>query len=767
LLPGPLTSEAIMIALLLPAALLAARWSAGSAPASPGVYDFYTAGVRVAELTIGPGGATFTIRKRNVETGRWTAPHAASAAAVAADTAFALPGSLKNVAAAIGSIEAVPWNRVPAVGWPDAKTLYLPADDRTATVGGRAIKATHWAVADASRPLDLVLGGDNRFLAAYEPGADHVLVLRGYEKLTTVGRWQEATVSPPRYGYRALDKIMVPMADGTKLATRVYLPDGNGANGPFPTVFIRTPYGISDLIKQFWHYPARGYAIVFQAVRGTAYWDEPSRSEGVWTPVINEPKDGAEALAWLTRQPWSDGKVCMQGGSYVGYTQWAVSMADNPALKCLVPESSMGTTWSDQPYWGGTFVEGMAYYIFWMLDTRILPNRTWTEILHHRPLIDLDQFATGKDIPQWNTMLEHTTNDDYWRQQDWYRAPGKRNFSALMISGWWDDDFPGTESNWSLMRQKGAGPQRIIIGPWKHGYNVDRALNGYQFGPAALRDDIWLTKQMWYDRFLKGVDNGVDRPVAQYFVLGENRWRSAPEWPPAAARPTTWYFHSDGAAHQLLTAGTLTATPPAGTEPSDVYRYDPKYPPPNWMSFEQMMRWEDVQTFPHDFKDIESRPDVVTFTSAPLERDLTIAGDVKAVLYAATDARDTDWWVHLSDVDEAGRSNRISIGVLRARFRQLQDPQHKIVGENFTTEKLLSGDLNDVVKYEIGLRAIANTFKKGHRIRVAIMNAVDNYSFPNSNTGKNEALVTETVVGTMAIHHTAAAPSQLILPVIE
>ena len=441
-------------------------------------------------------------------------------------------------------------------------------------------------------------------------------------------------------------------------------------------------------------------------------------------------------------------------------------MARNPALKCLVPESSMGTVFSDQPYMGGTFGEGMAYYTFWMLDTKILPNRTWSEILHHRPLIDIDQFATGKDIPQWNTLIEHATNDSYWREQDWYRSTEPREFSALQISGWFDDDFPGTESNWAMMQRYGRGPQRLVIGPWKHGYNADRALNGYSFGTAALRDDIWLLKQKWYDHFLKGIDNGVATPVVDYFMLGENEWRTATAWPPKEARPAKWYLHSDGNAARHLSSGTLTAAPPAKAELPDRYRYDPDDPPPNWMSFEQMLRWEDVQTFPHNFKDIEARHDVVTFTSAPLENDLTIAGTMSAVLYASTDVRDTDWWIHVSDVDPAGRSNRITMGVIRARFRHNDDPQHHIFGSNFETEKLLSGNPNEIVKYDVWIKSIANTFRKGHRVRIAIMNAVDNYSFPNSNTGEHEGLVTRTVVGNMAIHHDPERASYVLLPVL-
>src|SRR5204863_9135610 len=241
---------------------------------------------------------------------------------------------------------------------------------------------------------------------------------------------------------------------------------------------------------------------------------------------------------------------------------------------------------------------------------------------------------------------------------------------------------------------------------------------------------------------------------------------TASQWPPAEAQPQAWYFHSKGDAQRLLTNGSLNSSAPTGAEPPDRYLYDPKNPPPNWMSFEQMQQWEDVQTFPYDFKDIEARPDVVKYTSPPLEQDLTIAGDVMLVLYASTDVRDTDWWVYVSDVDGSGQSVRLTTGVLRARFRDAEDKQHHVFGSNYEHEKLLSGDPKEVVRYDVSLRSIANTFKKGHRIRVAIMNALDNYSFPNSNTGKNEATVTETVVGKVAVHHGAAQPSHIVLPVM-
>jgi putative CocE/NonD family hydrolase len=752
-------------------ALVSARPHTASRVAPPDSFDLYVVGIRIAELTIADDGGSrsYTIRKKDVASNQWRSAVTAGEREAARDTAFALSSSIKNVAAWMSSLRTIHWSSQQAVGWPDANTVYVPHTNQREIVNGRTVFATRWVAGDApnlvarravEHPLDLVFGDGDQLVAAMDLSHDIVLVRRGYERFTTVGRWNDPKMSPPLYGYRALPQAMVPMSDGVKLATLVYLPQGN-VPGPFPVVFSRTPYGIGSMIEGGWPYTARGYAVVFQEARGTSYLDPKHKSEGLWEPMVTEPQDGAEALAWITRQPWSNGKICMQGVSYSGYTEWAATMAGNPALKCLVAQSSMGTAISN-----GTFGEGGAYYIFWMLNQPILPNRRWTEILHHRPLRDLDRFATGKDLPQWKTLMDHSRNDAYWKRQDWINAKVPRAFGSLQISGWFDDDFSGTESNWALMQRTGSAPRHLIIGPWRHGGNEDRALNGFSFGPDALRDDIALLQQQTYDHFLKGVDNGVDKSKVDYFVLGADTWRTASQWPPTDAKPQSWYFHSKGDAQRFTTTGSLSTSAPTGAEPPDRYRYDPKNPPPNWMSFEQMQLFEDVQTFPYDFKDIESRPDVVKYTSPPLDQDLTIAGDVMVVLYASTDVRDTDWWVHLADVDTSGQSVRLTTGVVRARFRDAEDKVHHVFGSNFEHESLLSADPNDVVRYDVSLRSIANTFKKGHRIRVAIMNALDNSSFPNSNTGQNEATVTETVVGRMAIHHGAGQASHIVLPVM-
>lgn len=755
--------------LLFLAILATGACSDGQPVDAPTVYDGYRWGVHAFELTVaGKGdGATLTVRTQDLASRTWSQAVSAPAAEVGGVPAFRFVDAVADFPAHLSSIQAIDWRGAQAVGWPDAETIYVRHKQMRASVAGVDVRASYWALRDGTDPMDLIIGEDNTVIAAIDVRNDTVLVRRGYEALTTVGRWRDPDLSQPLYGYKALDLQMMPTRAGPRLATRVYLPDGD-IEGPFPTILVRNPYGISDLIEEYQHYALRGYAVVLQAARGTIHWDPDSLSEGApWDMMVQEPADGADALDWVVAQPWSDGFICMQGLSYHGYTQWAATMARNPALKCIVPKSSMGTAFSDQPYMGGTMVQGLVtYYTFRMLNKPLLPGRTWSEVLRHRPLKDIDVYATGEDLPVYNRFFEHWRNDAFWQAQDWYQGDHDRDFSALQISGWFDDDYPGTRSNWALMARHGTGANRLILGPWRHSFNRDRSLNGYSFGADAMRDDIWLLKQKWYDYHLKGVRNDVADTVVEYFVLGENRWRTSDAWPPREAMQQAWYFHSNGGAHRYSDDGALSRQPPSGPQPADTYVYDPADPVENWYSFDLMERWADYQSYPYDFKDIESRDDVVTYTSEPLERDTTIAGDIKVVLYASTDVKDTDWWAYLADVSPDNASHRLSVGVLRARFRNLEDPDYHVFGSNFEHEELLSGDMADVVRYEISIPSVANTFKKGHRLRVAIMNAHDNYSFPNSNTGGDEGAVTHTVTGTMRVHHTPAAPSHIILPVL-
>lgn len=768
-----------LLLLILALLLLLARavLKAETTTAAPGIkfYDAYFRGIPFAELSVkkeADGPRTFTLKKRDIKSLQWSEPIIAREDKLEGHKDLRLYWALRHLPAQLKKIESIDWSKHELIAFPDKDHLYLKHRKLTESAAGKTVTAYYWGVKDAAYPaMDVIMGGSNELIAAVDVRTGYYLVRRGYENFTLHNEWTGKGVSPIRYGYRLHGTFKVKMSDGVNLTTIVCLPDdGKQGLGPFPVIFIRTPYTITDSMLNYnLHYCVRGYAFVIQACRGTSHTSPPNyRSGGKYEFSVNEIRDGADALDWISKQPWCDGNIGMQGSSYLGFTQMACTMARHPALKCIIPEVCMGTVFSDALYIGGGFTQGAVSYIFEMLDKKILPNRTWSEILRHRPLIEIDSFAAGEDLPQWNTQMDHWRSDDYWKQQDFFLTTKPRNVAALQIGGWFDDCFPGMRRSWELLQRQGGGqPQRMIIGPWRHNYNDNRKLNGFDFGISSLRTDIFLIKQMWFDRFLKGMDNGVDQPVVEYFVLGANEWRSAAAWPPKNAEPRKWYFHSSGRAHKLETDGRLSPLPPSGSETADEYIYDPEDPAPNWMSWDRLEYFEDVQQFPYDFKDIETRNDVVIYTSAPLKEDLTVAGDVMAVLYTSCDVKDTDWWVYLSDVHPDGSSVRLTTYMLRARFRNLEDKVHHVFGSNFEKEELLSGDMTDVVRYDISMLGTAAVFKKGHRLRIGVTNACEGYGFPNSNTGKNEAYVTKTVKGTMAIHHSKKYPSHVILPVLK
>lgn len=318
------------------------------------VLDGYKWGIRTYELTI--DGNKVAVRKKDIPGNVWGPEFLGTLADLEDNENFRFDGSLVNFPAKLNTLSKINWGGLSVAAPLGSQSQYVRHRELREMVGNDPVVAHHWAQQDSERrTMDIIVGTDNTVLGALDPSNDAVLIRRGYENFTTIKQWREASVSQPLYGYTALKKVMMPTRGGPKLATLVYLPDGD-VEGPFPTVLIRTPYGITGLIKKYEHYAARGYAVVIQAVQGTIHWDQEGRSEGNHFATINEPGDGADVISWIADQAWSNDSICTLGISYLGFTQWTAAMAGNPALKCLIPESTLGTAFSDQPYMGGTFV---------------------------------------------------------------------------------------------------------------------------------------------------------------------------------------------------------------------------------------------------------------------------------------------------------------------------------------------------------------------------------------------------------------------------
>ena len=508
-------------------------------------------------------------------------------------------------------------------------------------------------------------------------------------------------------------------------------------------VLTRTPYNAALGIDRSWQLVARGYAVVNQDVRGRY------ASEGPFEVDVHELTDGDETLTWIAHQPWSNGAIGMAGGSYPGHTQWMAAYKGNPALKALVPLVSMGTPFGDMPYTGGAVTAGAAEWMFSMdgMDGATGKRTDWALVLQHRPTIEIDTLVLGKQSPLWRHMLTHTLYDKEWQSADWLLHGAAINVPALHISGWYDDDHPGTLANWAMMDAHGRPNQRMILGGWRHGINRDREINGVHFGIDDIRPDLNFLAFEWYERFLKGIRNGIDTgPRVEYFSIGDNRWHTASRWPPADVRLTRWYLHSGGDA-VTKKSGTLSTVAPA-QEPPDAYQYDPQHPTPDLIDVSL-----NEQALPNNYRAVDLRPDVAVYDTPQLRQALRIAGPIKAVVFASSSARDTDWMVRLSDVDSAGNAYRFVTGLIRARHRT-----------SMSTETPLTPGA--VERYEIALRSIAATIAPGHWLRVSVFSAASGYIFPNSNTGGNEATVTHTVVADQHVYHAGEQASYVLLPVM-
>jgi len=551
--------------------------------------------------------------------------------------------------------------------------------------------------------------------------------------------------------------VMVPMRDGVRLSTDIYRPD---APGKFPAILVRTPYNNSTPRYDRWakFYASRGYVFAIQDCRGR--YD----SEGEWNPHTGEEFDGYDTIEWLAQQPWCDGNIGMTGVSYVGFVQWMAASEQPPHLKCIFtygsPSSIYGDTW---------FQYGTLYLMDAITWAFGMHGRTWQNLgvhdwldVSHLPVIELDDYL-GRDIEYWNEWLSHPTFDDYWKKQSMQGRFHRINVPAVTVTGWFDDGQLGALANYEGVMREGTEfakkNQKLIIGYWRHGGPYPHTENYYtklgdmDFGDKAFLD-LSEIELRWFDYWLKGYPNGImDEPRVLLFIMGDNIWRGENEWPLARTRYTKFYFHSGGHANTLYGDGFLSTEKP-GDEPPDTYVYDPANPVPSIRGGRGARGG--ISADPVDQRVNERRPDVLCYTSAPLEEDLEITGPVKIILYAASSARDTDFAGKLVDVYPNGAAYNVcyaATGLISARFRE-------------SVEKPSLIEPGKIYRYEIPLRPTGIVFKKGHRIRVEITSS----DFPiynrNLNTGKDPYTSTEMVKATQTIYHDRQHPSHILLPVI-
>lgn len=599
---------------------------------------------------------------------------------------------------------------------------------------------------------------------------------------------QNNTIKTVNYTVKTIFGQETPMRDGVKLISDIWLPQ---EDGNYPVIMIRTPYGRSAAYMNYTgmgdYFARNGYVFMVQDVRGKG------DSQGSFNFLFQEGQDGYDSIEWAVNQSWSNGKVGMMGFSYMGADQWLAAREKPPHLVCIAPTAATGRYMEEIPSIGGVFYMGWA--LPWTLANNgrttdlNTQNLNWTPIFNHRPLLTADD-ATGTQILLYRQFLEHPTLDDYWKRiqftdQDFANI----NLPTLTTCGWFDADQPGALFYWNdLKRNSTRSDQYLIIGPWIHSGTFEPAAQLSQIGdlpvPGAQRD-VLATHLAFFDYYLKNstsstlnssgnnsntnnsnVTNSTSHlnfPRATVYITGLSKWINLTNYPPEDMKITPLYLNSGGQANTLNGNGfmewNLTSSAAANnsstlnsttnlnsTVSSDSYTYDPANPRPLTLG-----------GFAVNSISTENRSDVLIYTTPSLKEPVMILGPVAVDLYAASDAKDTDFVARLMDVYPNGTTINLgtyeSGGSIRARFRQ-----------GFDREILL--EPGKIEKYRIELFDMGHVFLPGHRIRLEISSSAYPILHPNPNTGNPIATDTQQQVAHQTIYHDSEHPSSVLLPVI-
>jgi putative CocE/NonD family hydrolase len=586
------------------------------------------------------------------------------------------------------------------------------------------------------------------------------------------------------YGLKAEKSIMVPMRDGVVLSTDLHFPEG--AEGPLPTILIRTVYSKNATID--WN-PAyrilvsRGYVVAIQDVRGRY------ESEGAYVVATHRREDGYDTVDWLVSQPWSNGKVGTAGCSYLGETQVVLAAAKHPSHVAAIPMSAAsgfyapGRAWSS--FDGGVFE--LAQTAGWFADsgTQVfygpppsVDRQEWfrspaAKLFAQAPKIDFQSYLelvptlptfnilqrAGLPPTEYEEFATHLPDDPYFRNKDWVQASDTFNVPAIFMDSWYDYGPAETLEMFRLFQENAEtetakNNQFLIMGPSTHCAYTEATehtvVGERDLGDARL--DFLDIQLRWYDYWLKGIDNGItDMPKVRYYVMGLNTWQTSDHWPPPGTTYQRWYLSSGGRANSRNGDGVLSVRLPSESG-SDSFTYDPAYPVPS-LGGHTCCTGMDTEAGGYDQSAIELRDDVLVYTSQVLTEGIEVTGALQVELFVSSSAPDTDFTAKLVDVYPDGRAFNVQEGALRMRHR-----------EGLSTTVTM--EAGEVYRAPLDLHATSNYFAKGHRIRLEISSS----NFPrwqrNLNTGGNNYDETEMKVAKNTVHHSAEHPSNIVLPVI-
>jgi uncharacterized protein len=573
----------------------------------------------------------------------------------------------------------------------------------------------------------------------------------------------------PQCKVRLEQSVMVPMRDGTRLSTDLYFPEDRGDK--LPVILIRTPYNKTSYRQETsvaFLFAGQRYVVAVQDVRGKY------ESEGQYAVWAASAQDGYDAVDWLARQPWCNSKIGTFGCSYTGKIQIDSAKLRNPHLAAMIPQGGHAAFRFTGLFAGGVlelanasqwfvkngskikpilpadtpqsqFVQAAKYFSL----APVLPDISFQILWKRLPLIDMLK-NVGIPPTDWEGFNSHEPTDSWWDQFGRVQDTDRFDVPSLFIDSWYDSGPADTLDLFNFLQKNSLSSrarenQFAIIAPVTH-CKFESATEQTIVGERNVGNaqyDFYNTYVRWFDFWLKGIENGITKmPKLQIYVMGKNQWRGEQEWPLTKTQFTHYYLRSKGRANSQFGDGTLDTVLP-DTEPSDTFTYDPKTPVPT----------VGLPNGGLDQSEVETRADVLVYTTPVLDRGIEVSGPIKAVLYVSSSARDTDFTAKLVDVYPDGVAYNIHEGILRARYR-----------EGFGKKVWMKP--GQIYQVKIDMQATSNYFAAGHRIRLEISSS----NFPrftrNLNTGGNNYDETEWKVAQNQIHHRKDYASHLILPII-
>jgi uncharacterized protein len=552
--------------------------------------------------------------------------------------------------------------------------------------------------------------------------------------------------------------------DGVVLRANIVYPEGSD---PAPAIVCRTPYDKNIRLASFAHLGAldaanAGFAVVFQDIRGRF------ASEGEWSLMgwdAVEQNDGYDCVEWVADQAWCNGRVGMVGGSYEALNAMAAAGARPPSLQAIAPALvGSADTLVTTRMLEGVILSWSALVAIDVLQKRAAGGHVEPGDMGKAMTALVDPASVAATLPLANLApLTIPGMPSYCELTARIIASGRAvtesieriEVPALFTTGWWDQ--AGGSQFFRMLRTHGAAaPARdetqLIVGPWSH-TQQDVHLGDLGFGQLAslLGGGVSAAHLAFFSRHLR--DDTPTAPAVRYFLTGENAWRHTSDWPPPGGSGLCLYLHAEHGANSAHGDGTLSVSAPSGEIASDGYVYDPSDPVPS-VGFRALNLGGSTVPGPFDQSRVETRDDVLVYTSRPLEQTVTVIGDPHVQLFVSTSAPDTDFVVKLCDVSPHGTSRNVADGIVQLCWQREAPPE--------------PDDQEDtIIPLVIDLGLVGHAFLVGHRIRLQVTSSAFPHFNSNLNTGQRADMEVEGVIAQQRVHRCRSHASHLMLPVLS